>query len=73
MNRKFEYRRYSTSPSETIELLSINVFPKIKLEYVGLELKIIQEDVYKIIFIDKYDELIEEEIDSLASLKPINN
>jgi hypothetical protein len=72
MNKKFEYKvRYRTA-SEEIELLSINVVPELKLEYRGLELQINQKDTYRIIFIDKSNELREEELESLADLTPLN-
>ena len=72
MNRKFEYKIYYEATPEIIELLSINVFPKIETVYEGLELKINQYESYRIIYIDKYNELIEEEIDSLSCLTPIS-
>ena len=72
MNRKFEYRAKYRTITENIELLSINVVPELKLEYKGLELQISQETIYRIIFIDEYDELREEELESLADLTPIS-
>ena len=72
MNRKFEYRAKYRTATENIELLSINVVPELKLEYKGLELQISQETVYRIIFIDEYNELREEELESLADLTPLS-
>jgi hypothetical protein len=71
MNRKFKYCPKYKYEYEVIELLSINVVPKIELYYEGLELKIVQQDTYRIIFIDKYNEIIEEELDRLLDLKVI--
>lgn len=71
MSRKFEFKQYYSGKPEVIELLSINVFPKIETNYEGLELKINQYEEYRIIFIDEYNELREESIDSLSCLKPL--
>lgn len=71
MHRKFKYCPKYKYEYEVIELLSINVVPKIELYYEGLELKVIQQDTYRIIFIDKYNEIIKEEINELSELKVI--
>ena len=72
MNKKFEYRAKYRTTTENIELLSINVVPELKLEYKGLELQISQETIYRIIFIDEYNEVREEELESLADLTPLS-
>ena len=71
METKFEYKKYYGNKPELIKLLSINVVPRIETEYDGLELKINQYDSYRIIYVDKFNELIEDEVDSLNCLKPI--